>query len=193
MREAGRLRRGRAGWMPRASSRNSSRALLAPGGQVVELGGQLDRVGGHQRLCGAGLQGEGDEFLLGAVVQVAFDAAAGLVGGGDDAGAGGGELGVELGVVQGDGQLAGDEGDRVESVGGERGADEPVFQQQHRPQRAAAEDGHGQQRAAVEVGEVGVAGEAVVVGGVGDDQRFTGALDVAQHRQRHRVFVRRCP
>ena len=55
--------------------------------------------------------------------------------------------------------------------------------------RAAAEDGHGQQRAAVEVGEVRVAGEAVVAGGVGHDQRFTGPLDVAQHRHRHCVFV----
>ena len=64
-----------------------------------------------------------------------------------------------------------------------------VLQQQHRLQPAAAEDRHGQQRAAVEVGEVRVAGEAVVVGGVGDDQRLTGALDVAQHRHRHRVLV----
>jgi hypothetical protein len=121
-------------------------------------------------------------------VQVAFDATAGLVGGGDDAGAGGGEFGVELGVVQGDRELAGDEGDRVEAVGGERGADEPVLQQQHRPQVAAAEDGHGQQGTAGEVGEVGVAGEAVVVGGVGNDKEFLGALDITQHRQRHHVF-----
>ena len=49
--------------------------------------------------------------------------------------------------------------------------------------------GHGQQRAAVQVGEVRVAGEPVVAGGVGHDQRFTGALDVAQHRHRQLVFV----
>jgi hypothetical protein len=40
--------------------------------------------------------------------------------------------------------LAGDELDSVEPFGGERGADEAVFQQQHRPQRAAAEDGQRQ-------------------------------------------------
>ena len=72
---------------------------------------------------------------------------------------------------------------------GERGADQAVFQQQHRPQRAAAEDGHGQQRAAGDVGEVRVAGEPVVSGGVADDQRFARPLDVAQHRHRHRAFV----
>ena len=66
----------------------------------------------------------------------------------DDARAGGGELVVELGVVQRDGELPGDEHDGVEPVGGERAADEPVLQQQHRPQLAAAEDRHGQQRAA---------------------------------------------
>jgi hypothetical protein len=42
------------------------------------------RCGG---LGGAQVQGEGDQALLGAVVQVAFDAAAGGVGGGDDPGA----------------------------------------------------------------------------------------------------------
>ena len=72
--------------------------------------------------------------MLGAVVQVALDAAAGLVGGGDDPRPGRGELGVELGVVEGDGELAGDELDRVEPFGGERAADQPVLQQQHRPQ-----------------------------------------------------------
>ena len=97
--------------------------------------------------------------------------------------------GVQLGVVQRDRELAGDEVDRVQPPGGERGADQPVFQQQHRPQRAAAEDRHGQQRAAVGISEVGVAGEPVVTGGVVDDQRFTGPLDVAQHRHRDRAFV----
>ena len=70
----------------------------------------------------------------------------------------GGELGVELGVVEGDGELAGDEGDHVDPVGGERAADQPVLQQQDGPERAAAEDRYGQQRAAVEVGEVGSRG-----------------------------------
>jgi len=70
--------------------------------------------------------------------------------------------------------LTGDEGDCIEAVGGERAADQPVFQQQHRAQRAAAEDGHGQQRAAGRVGEVGVAGEAVVGAGVGHEQGLNG-------------------
>ena len=74
------------------------------------------------------------------------------------------ELGVQLGVVQGDGELAGDELDRVEPFGGERAADEAVLQHQHRLQRAAAEDRQGQQRAAAGVGEVRVAGEPVIAG-----------------------------
>ena len=60
------------------------------------------------------------------------------------------EVGVHLRVVQRDGELAGDQLDRVRALGGERAADQPVLQQQHRPQAAAAEDRHGQQRAAVE-------------------------------------------
>ena len=52
---------------------------------------------------------------------------------------------------------------------------------------AAAEDRHGQQRAAVGPGEVRVAGEAVVAGRVRHHQRLTGPLDVAQHRHRHRT------
>ena len=156
--------------MPRAISRSSSSALPSSSATSSQLRGLRVGPGAHRRArAGAEAQGEGDQPLLGAVVQVAFDAAAGGVGGGDDPGAGGGELGVELGVVQGDGELAGDERDRVEPLGGERAAEESVLQQQHRPQRAAAEDRHGQQRAAAGVGEVGVAGEAVVVGGVGDD------------------------
>jgi hypothetical protein len=51
------------------------------------------------------LQGEGDQSLLGAIVQVAPDAPAGGVGGGDDPRARGAEFGVELDVVEGDGEL----------------------------------------------------------------------------------------
>ena len=40
-----------------------------------------------------------------------------------------------------------------------------------------------------DVGEVGVAGEAVICGGVVHDQRLPRPLDVAQHRHRHRAFV----
>ena len=51
------------------------------------------------------------------------------------------KLGVELGVIEGHGELAGDQLDGVEPFGGERAADEPVFQQQHRLQATAVEDG----------------------------------------------------
>jgi len=60
-----------AGWMPRASSRKLVQDANCVFGQVVQLGG-------------AQSQGKGDQALLGAVVQIALDAPAGLVGGGDD-------------------------------------------------------------------------------------------------------------
>src|SRR4051794_20414811 len=84
------------------------------GGEVVQLGYKLAGVVRRQCLCSASTEGKGDQLLLDAIVQVAFDTAAGLVGGGDDAGPGGRELRVQLGVVQGDGQLAGDEPNGVE-------------------------------------------------------------------------------
>jgi hypothetical protein len=86
------------------------------------------------------------------------------------------------GVVERDRQLAGDELDRVEPLGGERPADEPILQQQHRPQGSAAEDGQGQQRAAGEAGEVRVAGEAVVAGRVVHDQQLARTLHIPEHR-----------
>ena len=67
--------------------------------------------------------------------------------------------------------------------------DEAVFRQQHRPRHASGEDGQGQQGAAGEVGEVEVAGDAVVAGGIAHHQRLTQPLGVAQHRHRHRVGV----
>jgi hypothetical protein len=42
------------------------------------------------------------------------------------------EPSVQAGVVEGDGELAGNELDGVQASGGERAADEAVFQQQHR-------------------------------------------------------------
>ena len=72
---------------------------------------------------------------------------------------------------------------------GERVADQAVLEHQQRLQRAAADDRHGQQRAGVDAGEVRVAGEAVVAGGVADDQRFPRPLDVAQHGHRNRVLA----
>ncbi len=88
--------------------------------------GEVGTGRGRRRgLRDAQLEDEGDQALLGAVVQVSLDAPAGLVGGGDDPGARGAELGVELGVVEGDGELAGDELDSVEPVGGERATSNP--------------------------------------------------------------------
>jgi hypothetical protein len=133
------------------------------GDGTVELRPVLRR---HRRLRRAQPEAKGQEPLLGAVVQVPLHPPAGLVGGGDDPRAGGGEFGVQLGVVEGDGELGGDELDRVEPFGGERAAQEPVFQHQHRPQRAAAKHGQGQQRAAAGAGEVRVAGEPVIAGGI---------------------------
>ena len=120
--------------MPRASSRSSSSAPVASLDQRVQLRRQLAGLGWYRRLRRAQPQRQRDQPLLGAVVQVAFDPAAGVVGGGHDPRPRGGELGIQLGVVEGDGELAGDELDGVEPFGGERAAEQPVLQQQHRPQ-----------------------------------------------------------
>jgi hypothetical protein len=87
----------------------------------------------------AALDGQVGQPLLSAVVEVALDAPAGLVGGGGDPGPRRGELRAQLGVVEGDRELRGDEVDRVQPVGGERVVDEAVLQHQHRPQAAPAE------------------------------------------------------
>ena len=90
-----------AGWMPRASSRSSASdcgELVARGGHEL-LG--VPRVVADPPLDQRELQGERDQPLLGAVVQVALDAAPLGVGGGDDALARGLQLGqprVDLGV-----------------------------------------------------------------------------------------------
>ena len=118
---------------------------VEPGGQAVQLGHEIATPGWHRRPHRAHPQGEGDQLLLGAVVQVPLDTSARLVRSGDDPRPRRGELGVQLGVVQGDSELAGDELDGIEPPGGERAADEPVFQQQHGTQYAPAEDGQGQQ------------------------------------------------
>ena len=60
-------------------------------------------------MCSTSTEGEGDQFLLDAVMQVAFGTAACLVGGGDDAGAEAVSPAIELRVVDGDGELTGDE------------------------------------------------------------------------------------
>jgi hypothetical protein len=71
----------------------------------------------------AALDGQVGQPLLSAVVEVALDAPAGLVGGGGDPGPRRGELRAQLGVVEGDRELRGDEVDRVQPVGGERVVD----------------------------------------------------------------------
>jgi hypothetical protein len=58
--------------------------LGADAGQLMVDVAQLRRDG---RRGGPQPQGEGDQALLGPVMQVALDPASGLVGGGDDAGA----------------------------------------------------------------------------------------------------------
>ena len=98
-------------------------------------------------------------------------------------------LGVHLGVVERDGELSGDQVDALQPFGGERAPEEAVLEQEHRSERAAGDDRHGQQRARADGREVRVAGEAVVGGGVAHDQRLTGSLHVAQDGHRQRALV----
>jgi hypothetical protein len=65
-------------------------------------------------------EAERDQALLGAVVQVAFDAAPGLVGSGDDPRAGGGELGAAVGVGDRGADGLGEAGHALFSVGREK-------------------------------------------------------------------------
>ena len=69
-----------------------------PGGYVAQLRCQVSAPGRGCRLCGAQVQGEGDQSLLGAVVQVAFDTAAGGVSGRHDPRTRGGQGGLGFGV-----------------------------------------------------------------------------------------------
>ena len=73
-----------------------------------QLRPELDQLGGHRGLGAAQVEGEGDETLLRAVVEIALDAAAGLVGGGDDPGARGAEFGAAVGVGDGGGDELGE-------------------------------------------------------------------------------------
>ena len=98
-------------------------------------------------------------------------------------------VGIQLRVVQGDGELSGDQLDRVQPLGRERVAYETVLEYQQCLQHAAADDRDGQHRAGAEAGEVGVAGEAIVADGIAHDQRFARPLDVSQHGHRDRWFV----
>ena len=72
-----------AGWMPRASSRSSASAAASLSASSSTVAGQLGVLlepGAQQ----AQVERERDELLLGAVVQVALDLAAGVVGRLDD-------------------------------------------------------------------------------------------------------------
>jgi hypothetical protein len=68
-----------------------------------------------------------------------------------------GEGGVDHRVVERHSELAGDEHDGVEALGGEGAAAEAVLQYQHCAWLALDLDRHDQQRAAVDAGQVGIA------------------------------------
>ena len=72
--------------MPWASSRSSVSVTWASVAQLLEHGRRRRRVGVEQLAGQTELDGHRHEVLLGAVVEVALDPAAALVGGGDDAG-----------------------------------------------------------------------------------------------------------
>ena len=74
-----------AGWSPRASSRSSSSASLRSSADAVEHRSGGRRVVAQGFLGHAQVQGEGDEALLGAVVEVALESPPLGVGGVDDA------------------------------------------------------------------------------------------------------------
>jgi hypothetical protein len=74
-----------AGWMPRASSRSSSMASCASSRAWRHQLGRARGIARDPRLGEAEGQGHGDQPLLGAVVEIALDAPALFVGGGEDA------------------------------------------------------------------------------------------------------------
>ena len=78
--------------MPWASSRSSVSVTWASSRSSSSMRRRRRRVGVEQLAGQPELDGHRDEVLLGAVVEVALDPAAALVGGGDDAGPGGDEL-----------------------------------------------------------------------------------------------------
>ena len=94
--------------MPRAISRSSSSTSVIPAATPSSSASSSLELGRDGRLRRAQLQRERDEPLLGAVVQVALDAAPRLVGGGDDARARRLQLGPALGVGDGGGDELGE-------------------------------------------------------------------------------------
>jgi hypothetical protein len=79
--------------------------MTLPIDHLVQPFGPLTRRGRCRRLCGPQSQGQADQVLLNAVVQVPLNAAAGRIGGADDPRAGDDELRLCLGV-----------GDRVPTI-----------------------------------------------------------------------------
>src|SRR4051812_40646968 len=104
-----------------------------------QLGLQLDTLRWDGRLHAVQLERERDQPLLRSVVEIALDSPARLIGGGDDPGAGGSELGPALGV----GDRSADElrelADPRLRVEGERGI-APGRGGYHTPQPAADDD-----------------------------------------------------
>lgn len=96
------------------------------GRRLIELRGELIGAGRHRALDGLETERETGQALPGTIVQIPLDAPSRLVGGGDDPRARRGELGIQLGVVKRDSQLAGDEFERVEPFGGERATHKAV-------------------------------------------------------------------
>ena len=90
------------------------------GGQSLELRCQLVSLGRHRRFRQLQFQSEGDQPLLGAVMQIALDALPRLVGGGHDPGARGGQLRLALGVGEGGSDELGEAGQPRLGVGGQR-------------------------------------------------------------------------
>jgi hypothetical protein len=122
------------------------RRAVQPGRDAVQFRPEFVEVGRHRRLRRAQLQRQRDQPLLGAVVQVALDAAPGLVGGGDDAGARGRQLGLRLGVRDRGGDQLGEVGQARLGVGRQRlgsgGADpdqppQPPLHRDRAPDRGA--------------------------------------------------------
>jgi hypothetical protein len=101
--------------------------------------------------------------LLGAVVQVAFDAAAGGIGGGDDPGAGGGEGGLGFGVGDRGGGQFGEPGQPSLAAGRQR--THAGTHEHDAPQPPSDADRHADGRA-----------DAKVAGGLGELARDDGVV-----------------
>ena len=140
-----------AGWMPRASSRSSSMASWSSSRTRAEM---LGAVVVEPVLEHFELEADGQQAVLGAVVEVALEAAAGLVGGGDDPRAARLELALALEPVGDVADVAGvhgragnvDAGDReldreLAAVGVQRGDLDPLARAARRARARARRGG----------------------------------------------------